>query len=83
MADYRTKLTSEVIDEARNYFKDKVYSTVIPRNIKLSEAPSFGKPIALYDMTSAGAQKYQQLAREILGYEIPQHIENKEVIEEV
>lgn len=65
MADYRTKLTSEVIAEARNYFKDKVYHTVIPRNIKLTEAPSYGKPIALYDMTSAGAQKYQQLAHEI------------------
>lgn len=67
MADYRTKLTGEVIAEARNYFKDKVYETVIPRNIKLTEAPSFGKPIALYDMASSGAQKYQQLASEMLG----------------
>ena len=81
MADYRTKLTSEVIDEARNYFKDKVYNTVIPRNIKLTEAPSFGKPIALYDMTSIGAQKYQQLANEILGDEFAQLSENKSVSE--
>lgn len=81
MADYRTKLTSEVIDEARNYFKQKVYQTVIPRNIRLTEAPSFGKPIALYDMKSIGAQKYQQLAREVLGYKLPQHIENNKVTE--
>jgi chromosome partitioning protein len=79
MADYRTKLTSEVIDEARNYFKDKVYKTVIPRNIRLTEAPSFGKPIALYDISSAGAQKYRQLADEILGYKLSQLTENKRV----
>jgi len=81
MADYRTKLTSEVINEARNYFKDKVYNTVIPRNIKLTEAPSFGKPIALYDMTSIGAQMYKQLADEILGTKVPQPAENKNVTE--
>lgn len=80
MADYRTKLTNEVINEARNYFKEKVYNAVIPRNIKLTEAPSFGKPIALYDMTSIGAQKYQQLAREILGYKLSQPPANKDVI---
>ena len=79
MADYRTKLTSAVINEARNYFKDKVYQTVIPRNIKLTEAPSFGKPIALYDKASIGAQMYQQLANEILGYKVSQLIDNKEV----
>jgi len=67
MADYRTNLTKEVIQEARNYFKDKVYQTVIPRNIRLTEAPSFGKPIALYDKESLGAQKYDDLAKEILG----------------
>ncbi|MCX5706610.1 MAG: AAA family ATPase, partial [Candidatus Omnitrophica bacterium] len=49
MADYRTNLTKEVIQETRNHFKDKVYKTVIPRNIRLTEAPSFGKPIYLYD----------------------------------
>jgi chromosome partitioning protein len=67
MADYRTKLTNEVINEAREYFKHKVYQTVIPRNIRLSEAPGFGKPIALYDRNSIGAQKYQELCREMLG----------------
>lgn len=75
MADYRTNLTSEVINEARNYFKDKVYQTIIPRNIRLSEAPSFGKPIVLYDRNSIGAQKYLELCREILGVEMPEDIE--------
>ncbi len=67
MADYRTNLTKEVIQEARNYFKEKVFGTVIPRNIRLTEAPSFGKPIALYDKDSVGAQKYEELCREVLG----------------
>jgi len=74
MADFRTNLTKEVIQETRNYFstlempnKGKVFQTVIPRNIRLTEAPSFGKPIALYDRLSIGAQKYDELAREMLG----------------
>jgi chromosome partitioning protein len=67
MADFRTNLTKEVIQEARNYFKDKVYDTVIPRNIRLTEAPGFGKPVVLYDKDSLGAQKYEELSREILG----------------
>jgi len=67
MADFRTNLTKEVINEARNYFKDKVYDTVIPRNIRLTEAPSFGQPIALYDKDSIGAQKYEEFTRELLG----------------
>ena len=67
MADFRTNLSKEVIREARNYFKEKVFKTVIPRNIRLSEAPSFGKPIALYDKDSIGAQKYKELTQEILG----------------
>ena len=67
MADFRTNLTKEVIQEARNHFKDKVYNTVIPRNIRLTEAPGFGKPIALYDADSLGAQKYSELSREMLG----------------
>jgi len=67
MADFRTNLTTEVINEIRSYFKDKVYKTIIPRNIRLSEAPSYGKPITLYDAHSIGAQRYRQLAKEILG----------------
>jgi len=64
MADYRTKLTQEVIKEIQNYFKEKVFDTVIPRNIKLTEAPGFGKPILLYDNQSPGAQKYEEFAKE-------------------
>ncbi len=67
MADYRTNLTKEVIQEVRNYFKDKVYQTVIPRSIRLSEAPGFGKPVFLYDKDSMGAKKYEELSKEILG----------------
>lgn len=77
MADYRTNLTQEVISEARTFFSQgdnnlwkgeiKVYSTVIPRNVRLSEAPSFGKPIAFYDKDCIGAKKYWELSQEILG----------------
>ncbi len=67
MADFRTNLTDQVITEARSFFKEKVYQTVIPRSIRLSEAPGFGKPIALYDNQCLGAQKYQELSREFLG----------------
>lgn len=70
MADFRTNLSREVIREVRDYFKEKVYKTVIPRNIRLSEAPSFGKPIAFYDKQSIGAQKYENLSREILGFPV-------------
>ncbi len=66
MADYRTNLTTEVISEIRSYFKDYVYNTVIPRNIRLSEAPSHGKSIFQYDNSSIGAIKYRELAEEIL-----------------
>ena len=66
MADYRTNLTNEVIGEIRSYFKEKVYETIIPRNIRLSEAPSHGKPITDYDPTSIGAQKYRSLAEELI-----------------
>lgn len=66
MADFRTNLTNEVIKEIRNYFKEKVYNTIIPRNIRLSEAPSFGKPINYYDPASVGAIKYKELADEIV-----------------
>ncbi len=67
MADFRTNLTKEVIQEARKYFNEKVYKTVIPRNIRLTEAPSFGKPIVLYDKDSLGARKYEELSKEVLG----------------
>jgi chromosome partitioning protein len=71
MADFRTNLTKEVIQEARSYVKAKVYETIIPRSIRLSESPSFGKPIALYDKNSTGAQNYERLTQEILGLPLP------------
>ncbi len=70
MADFRTNLTKEVIQEVQNHFKDKVYKTIIPRNIRLTEAPSYGKPVALYDKDSLGAKKYEDLAREVMGLKV-------------
>jgi chromosome partitioning protein len=67
MADFRTNLTKEVVAEVRGYFKEKVYQAIIPRSIRLTEAPSFGKPIVIYDHESIGAQKYEQLAQELIG----------------
>ncbi len=66
MADFRTRLTEQVIAEAREFFKDKAYKTIIPRNVKLSEAPGFGQPIAVYDQHSLGAKRYEELAKEFL-----------------
>lgn len=77
MADFRTNLTKEVIKEVRNYFKDTVYDTVIPRNIRLTEAPSFGKPVVLYDKDSLGAQKYEELCKEMLDISEPMPEEAK------
>ncbi|MDD5668432.1 MAG: AAA family ATPase [Candidatus Omnitrophica bacterium] len=82
MADYRTNLSREVIQEVRNHFKDKVYESVIPRSIRLSEAPSFGKPIVLYDKHSNGAQKYEELVKEILGLPIDNRHEDQQLDEE-
>ncbi len=66
MYDRRLNLSRQVADEAREYFGDKVYRTSIPRNVRLAEAPSFGKPIVLYDILSAGAQSYLSLAKEVI-----------------
>jgi chromosome partitioning protein len=66
MFDQRLNLSRQVAEEAKEYFGDRVYRTVIPRNVRLAEAPSFGKPIVLYDILSAGAQAYLGLAREIM-----------------
>ena len=68
MFDSRLNLSRQVADEARKYFPDKVYQTAICRNVRLSEAPSFGKPIILYDILSTGAQNYISLAKEILNH---------------
>jgi len=66
MFDSRLNLSKQVAEEAREYFGAKVFETTIPRNIRLAEAPSFGKPIALYDVLSSGARGYLSLAREII-----------------
>ena len=68
MHDSRLNLSKQVAEEARRFFSDKVYETVINRNVRLSEAPSFGKPIILYDVMSTGAENYLSLADEILNH---------------
>lgn len=74
MFDPRNKLTHEVVKEMKNHFPEQLYETAIPRNVKLSEAPSFGKPVVLYDHESKGCQAYLQLAGEFLkrnSYPVP------------
>ena len=66
MYDIRTNLSNQVVREVKKYFEDKVYKTVIPRNIRLSEAPSYGMPITLYDARSKGAKSYEKFAKEFL-----------------
>ncbi len=66
MYDSRLNLSKQVVQEAREYFGGKVFDTMIPRNIRLAEAPSFGQPIALYDVLSSGARGYLSLARELI-----------------
>lgn len=69
MYDNRSSLSSQVAKDVRNHLKDKVYETYIPRNVRLAEAPSFGKPAVIYDFKCHGSQAYLQLAREILTHE--------------
>jgi chromosome partitioning protein len=69
MYDSRLNLTKQVEEETRKYFGDKVYKTVIKRNVKLSEAPGFGKPIILYDILSQGAENYLSLTKEMLNHD--------------
>ena len=66
MYDARTNLSNQVVKEVKKYFEGKVYKTVIPRNVRLSEAPSYGMPISLYDPRSKGAKAYEKLAKEFL-----------------
>jgi chromosome partitioning protein len=90
MADFRTNLTREVIAEVKRFFSgdlskginERVFQTIIPRNIRLSEAPSFGKPIALYDNHSLGARRYLELSRELLGLPLIKEKEGEENGEE-
>jgi chromosome partitioning protein len=66
MHDSRTNLSQQIIEEVRNYFPGRVFNTIIPRNIKLSEAPSHGMPIYQYNLKSKGAKSYEQLTMEVL-----------------
>ena len=66
MYDVRTKLSNQVVKEVNKYFENKVFETVIPRNVRLSEAPSYGKPIVVYDPLSKGARSYDKLSKEFL-----------------
>jgi len=69
MFDGRTNLSIQVVEEVKKYFREKVYTTVIPRNVRLAEAPSYGMPIAEYDPRSAGAAAYREFAEEFLSLE--------------
>ena len=66
MHDSRTRLSTQVAEEVKKFFGEKVYQTIIPRNVQLSESPSFGKPIILYDIRSSGAQAYLNLTKEVV-----------------
>ncbi|NLY17994.1 MAG: ParA family protein [Clostridiaceae bacterium] len=68
MFDARTNLSIQVVEEVKKYFGNKVYRTIIPRNVRLSEAPSYGLPIILYDSKSKGAECYMELAEEVIEY---------------
>jgi len=69
MFDARTNLSIQVVDEVKKHFRNKVYHTIVPRNVRLSEAPSHGQPIIHYDPKSRGAEVYMELAKEVLGDE--------------
>ena len=69
MYDDRTNLTRQVANDLREFFQDQVFKTIIPRSVRLAEAPSFGQPILTYDPRSKGAESYIKLAKEILDHE--------------
>ncbi len=69
MFDGRTNLSIQVVDEVKKYFKGKVYRAIVPRNVRLSEAPSHGKPVMVYDRRSKGSEVYHELAKEVMGIE--------------
>lgn len=69
MFNNRLNLSQQVAEEVRNYFGDKVFNTVVHRNVRLSEAPSFGKPVILYDAVCAGSENYMHLAEEVIQHE--------------
>ena len=77
MYDSRNNLSQQVADEVREHFRRGVFRTIIPRNVRLGEAPSYGKPVLLYDIRSTGAQSYLTLARELIGKEMSENDEEE------
>lgn len=75
MFDERTNLTQQVTAELKRFFGDKVFATTIPRNVRLAEAPSHGKPVLLYDPKSRGSESYAQLAKEVARKHLPDHVQ--------
>src|SRR5260370_32786321 len=71
MFDERTNLAQQVTAELKRFFGDKLFTTTIPRNVRLAEAPSHGKPVLLYDPKSRGSESYVQLARDLIGKHMP------------
>jgi chromosome partitioning protein len=71
MYDSRLRLSNQIVDEVKKHFGDKVYKTIITRNVRLSEAPSYGKPVLLYEAVSSGARNYMELAKEFLKRQQP------------
>jgi len=82
MFDERTNLTQQVTAELKRFFTDKVFATTIPRNVRLAEAPSHGKPVLLYDSKSRGAESYLQLAKEVVAKHMPGYVRPEPAVEE-
>ncbi len=80
MYDIRTNLSNQVVKEVSKYFENKVYKTVIPRNVKLSEAPSYGMPISIYDPRSKGAKSYDKFVKEFLKNNEPSNNKGKHAV---
>ena len=78
MYDARTNLAMQVVDEVKRFFPGKVYKTIIPRNVRISEAPGFGKPVIYYDESSKGAEAYTELALELIESVDTENLEEKE-----
>jgi chromosome partitioning protein len=75
MYDTRTNLANDVVDEVKKHFQEKVFNTIVPRSVRLAEAPSYGVPISLYSPSSIGANAYNELAKELLlgdGHKLPE-----------
>jgi chromosome partitioning protein len=82
MFDDRTNLAQQVTAELNRYFGEKLCKTTIPRNVRLAEAPSHGKPALLYDVRSRGAESYIELAKEIIGHSLPVEMPAPTIVEE-